>query len=138
MSRVHKSKDSNEWFFGSDEYILSETDERGVIIYANDIFCEMAGYKLDELLGEPHNIVRHPDMPRAAFKGLWNDIQSKGFWVGMVKNLRKDGGYYWVYATVLRRIKSNGDITYLSIRRTPDRNDVKICTTLYAELKRNE
>ena len=138
MSKVYKSKDTQEWFFGSDQYILSETDDKGTILYANDVFCEIAGYEIAELIGQPHNIVRHPDMPRAAFKGLWDDIQSKGFWDGVVKNLRKDGGYYWVYATVLKRVSSNGDVTYLSIRRVPDRNDVKSCITLYAELKRDE
>ena len=123
---VTKSENSEEWFFSSDQYILSETDEKGIIIYANDIFCEIAGYDIDELIGEPHNIVRHPDMPRMAFKSLWDDIQSKGFWTGIVKNLRKDGAYYWVHATVLRRIHSDGRATYLSVRRVPDRADVKL------------
>jgi len=135
---VVKSKNSEEWFFSSDQYILSETDNKGIIIYANNIFCEIAGYKLEELIGQPHNIVRHPDMPRIAFKGLWDDIQSKGFWTGIVKNLRKDGGYYWVHATALRKVHSNGDITYLSVRRVPDRADVEACTTLYAELRSSE
>jgi aerotaxis receptor len=74
---VTKDKDSNEWFFSQDSYILSETDKSGFILYANDTFCEIAGYELSELLGQPHNIVRHPDMPRIAFKGLWDDIQTK-------------------------------------------------------------
>jgi aerotaxis receptor len=138
MSQIYKAKNSDEWFFGADQYILSETDEHGIILYANEIFCEMAGYKESELLGEPHNILRHPDMPRIAFKGLWNDVQTKGFWNGIVKNLRKDGGYYWVDATVLRRISSNGKITYLSIRRVPDRAAVESCTKLYHELKSKE
>jgi aerotaxis receptor len=135
---VVKSDNSDEWFFSSDQYILSETDEKGMIIYANDIFCEIAGYKIDELIGEPHNIVRHQDMPRIAFKGLWDDIESKGFWTGIVKNLRKDGGYYWVHATVLKRVHSDGSVTYLSVRRVPDRSDVEACITLYAELKSSE
>ncbi len=138
MHGVYKDSNSQEWFFPDDKYILSETDAKGFIIYANDIFYEIAGYKPHELEGEPHNIIRHPDMPRIAFKGLWDDIQSKGFWSGIVKNLRKDGGYYWVYATVLRRVKSNGDVTYLSIRRTPDRASVEACIKLYAELKSKE
>lgn len=138
MSGIFKDTNSEEWLFAPDEYILSETDSKGFIVYANDLFCEMAGYKHEELFGEPHNIVRHPDMPRIAFKGLWNDIQSKGFWTGIVKNLRKDGGYYWVHATVLRRVKSNGEVSYLSIRRVPDRNEVEACIKLYAELKGSE
>jgi len=138
MSSVRKSSDSQEWFFGSQEYILSETDSKGIILYANDVFCEIAGYKLEELVGQPHNIVRHPDMPRAAFKSLWEDVQSKGFWTGIVKNLRNDGGFYWVHATVLRRINSKGDTSYLSIRRVPNPKDVKSCINLYSELKKGE
>jgi len=138
MNKVHKSENSNEWLFGSNQYILSETDSRGMIIYANDVFCEIAGYNIEELLGEPHNIVRHPDMPKIAFKGLWDDIQSKGFWTGTVKNLRKDGGYYWVNATFLKRGQRWGAETYLSIRRVPDKNTVKACIELYAKLKKSE
>ena len=135
---VVKSENSDEWFFSSDQYILSETDEKGMIIYANDIFCEIAGYKIEELIDEPHNIIRHPDMPKIAFKGLWDDIKLKGFWTGIVKNLRKDGDCYWVHATVLRRVHSDGRITYLSVRRVPDRAEVEACIPLYAELKSSE
>ena len=135
---ITKDTTSDEWFFSSNEYILSETDEKGFIIYANDIFCEMAGYALDELIGQPHNLIRHQDMPRIAFKGLWDDIQTKGFWTGIVKNLRKDGGYYWVHATVMRRIHADGSVTYLSVRRVPDRATVDSCVTLYSELKSAE
>jgi len=138
MSKIYKSSSTDEWFFSSDQYILSETDDKGIILYANDIFCEIAGYKIEELIGQPHNIIRHQDMPRIAFKGLWDDIQSKGFWTGVVKNLRKDGAYYWVYATALRKVDQNGKVTYLSIRRVADRSDVEACTTLYAELRKAE
>jgi len=138
MSNIHKDTNSDEWYFPSNEYILSETDDKGVILYANQLFCDIAGYKIDELIGEPHNIVRHPDMPRIAFKGLWDDIQTKGFWTGIVKNLRKDRAFYWVHATVLRRVKSNGEVTYLSVRRVPDRSEVESCITLYAQLKSAE
>ena len=138
MSGIYKDKSSDEWYFPQDSYILSETDSKGFIIYANDVFCDIAGYRLDELMGQPHNIVRHRDMPRIAFKGLWDDIQTKGFWTGIVKNLRKDGGCYWVNATALRKINGNGEVRYLSIRRVADRKDVEACTTLYAELKNTE
>lgn len=138
MTEIYKDKSSNEWFFPSDSYILSETDSKGFILYANDIFYDIAGYSVDELTGQPHNIVRHPDMPRVAFKGLWDDIQSKGFWTGIVKNLRKDGGYYWVHATVLKRVDSKGNISYLSLRVVPNRVQVESCIKLYAELKASE
>ena len=74
MSGIYKDKDSDEWFFPDDTYILSETDSKGFILYANEVFYEIAGYVPDELDGEPHNIIRHADMPRIAFKGLWDDV----------------------------------------------------------------
>jgi len=138
MLQIYKDKESEEWFFPKNAYILSETDDKGIILYANELFCKMAGYTLEELIGEPHNIVRHPDMPRIAFEGLWEDIQTKGFWCGIVKNMRKDRGYYWVDATALRKIHSDGSVTYLSIRRVPSREEVQRCITLYAELKSQE
>ena len=138
MQGIHKKEGTDEWVFPKDAFILSETDEFGIITYANEIFCEIAGYTLDELIGEPHNIVRHPDMPRIAFKGLWDDIQTKGFWTGIVKNLRKDRSCYWVYATALKRVNAKGEVSYLSIRTVPNRSDVEACIPLYAELKSKE
>ncbi len=138
MSKIYKDENTEEWYFPKESYILSETDDKGIIIYANELFCEIANYTLEELLGQPHNIVRDPDMPRIAFKGLWDDIQSKGFWRGIVKNLRKDRGYYWVDATVLRKVHNDGSVTYLSIRRVPNRVEVEACIPLYAELKSQE
>jgi aerotaxis receptor len=77
-------------------------------------------------------------MPRIAFKDLWDDIQSKGFWTGIVKNLRKDGGFYWVHATAMRKVHKDGSMTYLSVRRVPNRSEVESCILLYAELKSKE
>jgi len=118
----------------SDLYLLSETDEKGIVTYANDAFLKIAGWKREDLIGQPHNVVRHPDMPRAAFKSLWDDAQSKGFWTGFVKNNRKGGGFYWVYATVLRSTDKNGNIKYVSIRTKPSRDDIKKSEALYATL----
>ncbi|MDB2562986.1 PAS domain-containing protein [Sulfurimonas sp.] len=118
--------------------MLSETDNAGIILYANDIFCELANYSREELIGEPHNILRHKDMPRVAFQGLWDDVKNKGFWVGIVKNQRKDGGYYWVKATVLRKVDSNGKVTYLSTRLQPTREEVNNASALYKELRKQE
>ena len=117
-----------------DLYLLSETDEKGMVIYANESFLKIANMKLDEIMGQPHNIVRHPEMPRAAFKSLWDDVQSKGFWTGYVKNARKGGGHYWVYATVLRSIDKSGSVKYVSIRVKPSREDVRKSEELYATL----
>jgi len=138
MADVYQDPTSGEWFYPSNGYILSETDEYGIILYVNELFCEVAGYTKEELIGQPHNIVRHPDMPRIAFKGLWDDLQAKGFWTGFVKNRRKDNGYYWVYATALRKEHPDGRKTYLSIRLRPGRSDVDACTKLYAQLRGQE
>lgn len=126
---------NGEVFFPKDFVIISETDEKGIITYANDNFCKISGFNYKELLGQPHNIVRHPDMPRAAFKLVWDSIQTKGFWKGYVKNLRKDGRFYWVYSTVLRKVDKNGTITYISIRTAPNKVDVESAEALYATLK---
>lgn len=117
-----------------DLYLLSETDEKGIVSYANDSFLKIANFTYDELVGQPHNVVRHPEMPRAAFKSLWDDVQSKGFWTGYVKNARKGGGYYWVYATVLRSVDKTGKISYVSIRTKPSRDDIKKAEELYKTL----
>ena len=118
----------------NDLYLLSETDEKGVVEYASDSFLKIANMHLEDLLGQPHNIVRHPEMPRAAFKSLWDDVQSKGFWTGYVKNARKGGGFYWVYATVLKSVDKNGNVKYVSIRVKPSREDIKNAEALYATL----
>jgi len=118
----------------NDLYLLSETDEKGTILYANDAFLKIANMREDELIGQPHNIVRHPEMPRTAFKSLWDDVQSKGFWTGYVKNSRKGGGYYWVFATVLRSMDKNGNTKYISIRVKPSREDIRKAQELYATL----
>ncbi len=118
----------------NDLYLLSETDEKGIVKYASDSFYKIANMKEADLIGQPHNVVRHPDMPRAAFKSLWDDVQSKGFWTGYVKNQRKGGGFYWVFATVLRSVDKNGNTTYVSIRVKPSREDIKKAEELYATL----
>ncbi len=82
------------------EELVSTTDLRGVITYANDAFCRVAGYSYDELVGKNHNLVRHPDMPKAAFHDLWQHLKLGNSWRGAVKNRCKDGRYYWVDAFV--------------------------------------
>lgn len=99
-----------------DELIISRTDLKGMITYANDTFAEISGYEMDELVGQPHNIVRHPDMPRAMFKDLWETIQNKKQWTGVVKNLRKDKGFYWVRAIVSGVYKDGELVEYKSLR----------------------
>ncbi len=99
-----------------DELIISRTDLKGVITYANETFATISGYSVDELIGQTHNIVRHPDMPKRAFKDMWNKLQNQQQWVGVVKNLRKDTGYYWVHATISGVYKDDKLVEYKSIR----------------------
>jgi len=97
--------------------LISQTDTRGVIQYANAKFCEVSGYSLEELVAKPHNIVRHPDMPKAVFKDLWDHLKAGKIWQGEIKNRRKDGTHYWVLATVGPLRNPQGEIDrYLSIR----------------------
>jgi len=107
------------------ELIISRTDLNGVITYANETFCAISGYESDELIGQPHNIVRHPDMPSATFKELWDTIKNKKQWTGVVKNLRKDKGFYWVHAIVSGVYKDGELVEYKSLR-TPINNDEKL------------
>lgn len=117
-----------------DTMIVSETDSKGNIIYANADFCDIAGYSKEELIGKPHNCVRHPDMPRAAFKDLWETIQKGNVWNGIVKNKTKDGGYYWVNATAYPSKNSKGELRYVSIRVKPTDEEVEYAISLYKTL----
>lgn len=131
--------------FIEDEYlvegnvIISETDLKGIITYANRRFCEISGYSAEELVGRPHNIIRHPDMPKAAFESMWKSIEAGEIWRGIVKNLRKDGRYYWV-ATEIAPIKDeDGVITgYMAARKAAGREDIKEAAALYKTMLEKE
>jgi aerotaxis receptor len=114
--------------------IVSTTDKAGIITHVNQSFIEMSGYREDELLNMPHSILRHPDMPSAAFKDLWDTVNRGAKWQGFVKNLRKDGGYYWVKATVISNIRNGQVVGYTSVRRKPSRSKVQECILLYPTL----
>ncbi len=119
-------------------FLVSETDSKGIISFANDDFCKIAGYTLDELVGQPHSMVRHKDMPKAAFKSLWDTVQSGDIWTGYVKNATKDGGYYWVFATVYPFETCDGSKGYLSCRRKPSKEEIEEHVALYKEWKKSE
>lgn len=108
--------------FPANAYLVSRTDLKGVITYANDAFVEISGFTREELIGKSHNIVRHPDMPEAAFADLWNTVKSGLPWRGLVKNRCKNGDFYWVEAFVVP-LKKNGQITGFMSVRTPARRD---------------
>jgi len=114
--------------------IVSTTDPEGIITHVNQSFIEMSGYSEDELINAPHSILRHPDMPSAAFKDLWDTVQKGNKWQGFVKNLRKDGGYYWVKATVIPNVRQGKVVGYTSVRRKPSRTKVEECIKLYPTL----
>ena len=119
-----------------EDFIVSKTDTKSRILYGNKIFIDISGYSEDELLGQPHNILRHPDMPRCAFKVLYDHIQNGKEWFGYVKNMRKDGGYYWVYANISPTFDQNGNIIeYYSVRRKPREGFKSIIEPLYKQLK---
>lgn len=113
------------------ETIVSTTDTRGVITHVNDTFVAISGFSREELLGAPQNIVRHPDMPAAAFKDLWDTVGTGSKWHGYVKNLRRDGGFYWVYATVIPNVRNGEIVGYTSVRRKPSPTKVAACIALY-------
>ena len=121
-----------ERFFDRDEIIVSKTDLKGRMTYVNRVFCRVAGYTEAELLGKPHNIIRHPDMPRGAFKLLWNQIQSGHEIFAYVKNLCKDGSHYWVLAHVTPTFNDSGQIiSYHSNRRVPSRKAITAVEKVY-------
>ena len=99
-----------------DELIVSRTDLNGIITYANKLFVEISGFTQDELIGQNHNIVRHPDMPETTFSNLWETIKDEKKWNGNVKNIRKDKGFYWVNATISGVYKDGTLVEYKSIR----------------------
>lgn len=112
--------------FGKDEIIVSKTDLKGRITYVNRVFMSVAGYEEDELLGEPHSLIRHPDMPRCVFKLLWDTIQAKNEIFAYVINRCKNGDHYWVHAHVTPNFDAQGAVVgYHSNRRVPDRRIVE-------------
>ncbi len=118
--------------------IVSRTDTKGVITHVNRSFVEMSGYREEELIGAPHSILRHPDMPRAAFQDLWDTVRRGEIWQGYVKNLRKDGAHYWVKATVIPNVRGGRVVGYTSVRRKPERRKVEQCIEQYARMRAGE
>nr|WP_136250799.1 methyl-accepting chemotaxis protein [Ningiella ruwaisensis] len=130
----NKTTIDREVTFHASEQLVSTTDKRGVITYANDVFCKVAGYKKEELVGHSHNIVRHPDMPKAAFKDMWDHLKQGNSWQGVVKNRCKDGSYYWVDAFVTPIYENNHLVGYQSVRVKPKAEQVERAESLYARV----
>lgn len=124
-----------EHILPADQYILSTTDLAGRITSVNALFIEFAGYSEIELLHQQHNIVRHPDMPRSVFSLCWDAIADGEAFFGYIKNLRKDGGYYWVFAHILPIRDESGEVVgFRSVRRRPGRTAIASVEALYAEM----
>lgn len=127
-----------EHSFANDTFLVSKTNLRGIITYANVTFVRLSGFAESELIDQPHSLVRHPDMPKAAFQDLWDTVWDGKEWHGIVKNLRKDGGYYWVDATVTPSLSNGKIVGYMSVRRKPTPQQIKDATALYQEMLNQE
>jgi len=133
--RVNMPVTSVERVLKDGDSIVSKTDAKGLITYINRTFVEISGFSEEELIGAPQNLVRHPDMPPAAFKDLWDTLQAGNSWKGMVKNRCKDGGYYWVEANA-NPIYENGQlIGYMSLRSKPTREQVEYAEKVYKAIR---
>jgi len=119
--------------------MITETDTAGIITYANRKFREMTGYTKEQLIGSPHNINRHPDMPKAAFKGMWETIKEGNYWEGYVKNMTAEGKYYLVVVWIKPKLDENGNIVgYIAGRKIPDRDAMERALAQYKTMKAQE
>ncbi len=126
----------NEYDFPAEELLMSTTDQKGVMQHCNGAFARVSGFEMHELMGQPHNLVRHPDMPPEAFKDMWHTIGKGRSWIGIVKNRRKNGDFYWVRAHVTPIIENDKPHGYMSVRSKPSREDVRAAEALYERIKR--
>ncbi len=125
--------------FGEEEIIVSKTDPKGIITYANQVFVRVSGYSEEELLGKNHNLIRHPAMPRCVFKLLWDTLFERKEIFAYVINMAKGGDHYWVHAHVTPTFGTDGRVVgYHSNRRVPDRAAVSVMRDLYATLLKEE
>ncbi|WP_319241225.1 PAS domain-containing methyl-accepting chemotaxis protein [uncultured Propionivibrio sp.] len=123
-----------ETLLPENEFIYSRTDLKGQITEANEAFCAVSGFSREEMIGEPHNMVRHPDMPEAAFADMWRDLKAGRPWRGIVKNRRKDGGFYWVVANA-SPVRENGQVIgYQSVRSRPAPAEIAAADAAYRKI----
>lgn len=125
----------DEEVFYDGRVMITETDANGRITYVNRKFIEMSGYDKEELIGQPHSIMRHPDMPKCCFKNMWETIKKNETWKGYVKNLRKDGAYYWVVVYVSPKTDEEGNtVGYIAARKIPEQLTLKEIKAKYGDL----
>jgi len=119
--------------------MITETDTAGIITYANRKFRELTGYTKEQLIGSPHNINRHPDMPKAAYEGMWQTIKGGNYWEGFVKNMTSEGKYYLVVVWIKPKFDENNKIVgYIAGRKIPDRDSMNTALAQYKEMKAAE
>ncbi len=129
----------NEEVFFDGRSLISETDTKGIITFVNRKFVEMSAYPREEAIGKPHSILRHPDMPRAAFAEMWKVIKSGKIWDGYVKNLRKDGKFYWVIVHIVPKYDDNENIIgYIASRKVPERDKIAQMGKIYKKMREEE
>lgn len=133
--RVNLPVIDEEYPFPSGESLVSTTNLKGHILYCNPAFIRVSGFSREQILGQPHNLIRHPDMPSEAFRDMWSTIKSGQPWLALVKNRRADGRYYWVQANVTPLISHGQPTGYMSVRTKPRREDVEAATRLYAQMR---
>lgn len=139
MRRATPTPTGVEKTFRPDQIIVSKTDRQGRLTYVNPLFVEISGYPEEELIGQPHNVIRHPAMPRSVFRLLWERIASGEEIFAYVVNLSADGGHYWVLAHVTPTLGANGEVVgYHSNRRTVDRSSLPAVEALYRDLLAEE
>lgn len=129
------SPGEQELILPDDKFICSKTDAKGIITYVNPLFIEYSGYKESELLGQQHNILRHPDMPRVIFRLLWETLQSSREFNGYIKNLNKNGSFYWEFANIAPTFSYDNEfLGYYAIRRKPDSEKLNYIKNIYVDL----
>ncbi|SAL09282.1 methyl-accepting chemotaxis protein [Caballeronia telluris] len=133
--RNNQPVSQHEYDYPASQMLVSATDLSGNIEYCNPAFVAVSGYSKEELTGQPHNIIRHPDMPREAFADLWSTVGIGRSWTGIVKNRRKNGDHYWVRANVTPVMQNGKAVGYLSVRVKPSRDEVKQADALYATMR---
>lgn len=133
--RVNLPVSTQEYAFPKGQTLVSTTDLKGRILYCNPMFIEVSGYDKDELLGQPHNMIRHPDMPEEAFRDMWETIASGVPWSAPVKNRRKDGTFYWVMANVTPLMQGDQPTGYMSVRTEAQREQIQAAETLYQQMQ---
>jgi PAS domain S-box-containing protein len=138
-NKYNRALGFNERKLNSSDFIVSKTDKKGIITYANPSLLKITEYTMDELIGENHNIIRHPDMPRALYKHVWDEIQEGRHVYAYIKNLTKDGSFYWVFAYIVPDYNDKGDVIgYHSERRAPNLKALPDIVNLYNNMKQIE